>query len=59
MQYALIFYDLQLILAPMGCGILTRADELYGEPVLPHFRLPLVTLFEEIEAVEPPQQTVS
>ena len=33
------------------------ADELYGEPVLPHFRLPLAALCEDIEAAEPPQQT--
>ena len=45
--------------SPTQVRILTRADELYGEPVLPRFRLPLVTLFEEIEAVEPPQQTAS
>jgi Uma2 family endonuclease len=45
--------------SPTQVRILTRADELYGEPVLPHFRLPLVALFEEIEAVEPPQQTAS
>jgi Uma2 family endonuclease len=45
--------------SPTQVRILTRADELYGEPVLPHFRLPLVSLFEEIEATEPPQQTAS
>jgi len=45
--------------SPTRVRILTRADELYGEPVLPHFRLPLATLFEEIETVEPPPQTVS
>ena len=45
--------------SPTQVRILTRADELYGEPVLPHFRLPLATLFEEIEAAEPPQQTAS
>ena len=27
--------------SPTQVRILTRADELYGEPVLPHFRLPL------------------
>jgi Uma2 family endonuclease len=45
--------------SPTQVRILTRADELYGEPVLPHFRLPLVALFEESEAVEPPQLTAS
>ena len=45
--------------SPTQVRILTRADELYGEPVLPHFRLPLATLFEDIEAAEPPQQTTS
>ena len=45
--------------SPTQVRILTRADELYGEPVLPHFRLPLVALIEELEAVESPQQTVS
>jgi Uma2 family endonuclease len=45
--------------SPTQVRILTRADELYGEPVLPHFRLPLVALFEELEAVEPSQQTAS
>jgi Uma2 family endonuclease len=45
--------------SPTQVRILTRADELYGEPVLPHFRLPLATLFQDIEAPEPPQQTAS
>ena len=45
--------------SPTQVRILTRADELYGEPVLPHFRLPLATLFEDIEAAEPPEQTAS
>ena len=45
--------------SPTHVRILTRMDELYGEPVLPHFRLPLVALFEDIEAAEPPQQTAS
>ena len=45
--------------SPTQVRILTRADELYGEPVLPHFRLPLAALFEDIEAAEPPQQTAS
>jgi Uma2 family endonuclease len=45
--------------SPTQVRILTRADELYGEPVLPHFRLPLASLFDELEAAEPPQQTAS
>ena len=45
--------------SPTQVRILTRADELYGEPVLPHFRLPLATLFEDIEAAEPSPQTAS
>ena len=42
--------------SPTQVRILTRADELHGEPVLPHFRLPLVTLFDEVEAAASPQQ---
>jgi Uma2 family endonuclease len=34
--------------------ILTRTDELSGDPILPNFRLPLVELFEDSEAVEEP-----
>jgi Uma2 family endonuclease len=45
--------------SPTQVRILTRADELYGEPVLPHFRLPLAALFEEVEEAESPQQTAS
>jgi Uma2 family endonuclease len=45
--------------SPTQVRILTHADELYGEPVLPHFRLPLATLFEDIEVAESPQQTAS
>ena len=45
--------------SPTQVRILTQADELYGEPMLPHFRLPLASLFEDIEAAEPPQQTAS
>jgi Uma2 family endonuclease len=45
--------------SPTQVRILARSDELYGEPVLPHFRLPLATLFEDIEATEPPPQTAS
>ena len=45
--------------SPTQVHILTHANELYGEPVLPHFRLPLAALFEELEAAESPHQTVS
>ena len=45
--------------SPTQVRILTRADELYGEPVLPHFRLPLAALFEDIEEAESPQQTAT
>ena len=45
--------------SPTMVRILTRADELYGEPVLPHFRLPLAALFEEAEEAKSPQQTAS
>jgi len=45
--------------SPTQVRILTRADELYGEPVLPHFQLPLASLFEDIETAEPPQQLAS
>ena len=45
--------------SPTQVRILTRADELYGEPVLPHFRLPLATLFEDIEVPETPLQSAS
>src|SRR5215468_2882678 len=38
--------------SPSRVRILTRADELHGEPVLPHFRLPLTVLFEEVEEAE-------
>jgi Uma2 family endonuclease len=38
--------------SPTQVRILTRADELRGEPVLPHFRLPLTALFDEVEEVE-------
>ena len=34
--------------SPTQVRILTRADELRGEPVLPHFRLPLRALFDEV-----------
>ena len=40
--------------SPISIRILTRADELSGEPILPHFRLPLVELFEDVEAVAEP-----
>jgi Uma2 family endonuclease len=45
--------------SPTQVRILTRADELYGEPVLPHFRLPLATLFEDIEVPETPPPSAS
>ena len=45
--------------SPSRVRILTRADELRGEPVLPQFRLPLTTLFDEIEEAEPPRPTAS
>ena len=38
--------------SPTQVRILTRADELHGEPVLPHFRLPLTALFDEVEEAE-------
>jgi hypothetical protein len=37
--------------------ILTRTSELTGDPILPHFRLPLVELLEE--AVEEPHPSSS
>jgi len=43
--------------SPSRVRILTRVDELHGEPVLPHFRLPLTVLFEEVEEAEPEQPT--
>src|SRR5437867_4662387 len=45
--------------SPTQVRILTRADELYGEPVLPHFRLPLAALFDEVEVAESTQSSVS
>jgi Uma2 family endonuclease len=39
--------------SPTQVRILARADELYGAPVLPQFRLPLATLFDEADEVEP------
>jgi Uma2 family endonuclease len=42
--------------SPTSVRILTRTDELSGDPILPHFRLPLVELFEDAEAVEEPHQ---
>jgi Uma2 family endonuclease len=42
--------------SPTSVRILTRTDELSGDPILPHFRLPLVELFEDAEAVEEPAQ---
>ena len=40
--------------SPSSVRILTRTDELSGDPILPHFHLPLVELFEDAEAVEEP-----
>jgi Uma2 family endonuclease len=40
--------------SPTSVRILTRTDELSGDPILPNFRLPLVELFEDAEAVEEP-----
>src|SRR5688572_10774626 len=42
--------------SPTSVRILTRSDELSGDPILPNFRLPLVELFEDAEAVEEPYQ---
>jgi Uma2 family endonuclease len=42
--------------SPTSVRILTRRDELSGDPILPHFRLPLVELFEDAEAVEEPHR---
>lgn len=39
--------------SPTQVRILTRADALTGEPVLPGFRLPVAALFEDLEATEP------
>ena len=52
-------YRVAVHIEPNRVRILTRADELYGEPALPHFRLPLAALFEDSTAAEPPAQTVS
>ena len=45
--------------SPTSVRILARTDELSGDPVLPHFRLPLVELFEDVEAVEEPHRAGS
>ena len=45
--------------SPTSVRILARKDELSGDQVLPHFRLPLVELFEDIEAVEEPHRAGS
>ena len=42
--------------SPSSVRILTRTDELSGDLILPHFRLPLIELFESAEAVEEPRQ---
>jgi Uma2 family endonuclease len=41
--------------SPTQVRILTRADALHGEPVLPQFRLPLAALFDEVEEAESPR----
>jgi Uma2 family endonuclease len=38
--------------SPTSVRILTRTDDLTGDPILPNFRLPLVELFEDAEAVK-------
>lgn len=38
--------------SPTQVRIFTRHDQLPGEPVLPHFRLPLASLFDEVEEPE-------
>jgi Uma2 family endonuclease len=38
--------------SPTSVRILTRTDELSGDPIVPLFRLPLVELFEDAAAVE-------
>jgi Uma2 family endonuclease len=44
--------------SPTSVRILTRTDDLPGDPMLPHFRLPLTELFEDAEAAEAsPQAT--
>jgi Uma2 family endonuclease len=42
--------------SPTSVRILSRTDELSGDPILPHFRLPLMELFEDTGAVEEPHQ---
>jgi Uma2 family endonuclease len=44
--------------SPTSVRILTRMDELSGDPILPNFRLPLVDLFEDAEAVEEPHSAL-
>jgi Uma2 family endonuclease len=41
--------------SPSSVRILTRTDELSGDPILPHFRLPLGELFEDAEMPEEPR----
>ena len=38
--------------SPTQVRILTRTDELRGEPVLPQFQLPLTALFDEVQEAE-------
>jgi Uma2 family endonuclease len=51
-QEHLYVYD-----SPTQVRILTRTDVLQGEPILPHFRLPLAELFDDVESVEEPEAT--
>ena len=44
--------------SPTRVRILTRTDELSGDPVLPNFRLPLTELFEDAKAVEEPHSAL-
>jgi Uma2 family endonuclease len=41
--------------SPTSVRILTRTDELSGDPIVPNFRLPLMELFEDAGVVEEPQ----
>lgn len=40
--------------SPTSVRILTRTDELSGDPILPNFRLALIELFEDAETAEKP-----
>ena len=41
--------------SPTSVRVLTRTDDLSGDPILPNFRLPLVELFEDAEIVQEPR----